>query len=237
MEEIKKWFESKRVESKERAEQFIEVPEAENCVLPAFRSDELDFVVSHKIAETLKTIVIPSCLTIAVYNLRKFYPFKGLYREQRRFGFACAFVGCFYGANHFYQNELRKNDFNLRELEEGLLRFNLGKLSILSFLSKSSEFRVSTGREATLEELTNLYSNYYSDDITYRSDLDKFRSAIWSHYTWINQYSEGSLRRYVLTELVEKVRRHEEVNLYAQDVLVWLYVWLLLVLVAIKGPS
>ena len=127
MEEIKKWFETKRVESKERAEQFIELPEAENCELPALRSDELDFVISHKITETLKTIVIPSCLTIAVYNLRKLYPLKGLYREQRRFGFACVFVGSFYGANHLYQNELRTNYFYLRELEEGLLRFNLGK--------------------------------------------------------------------------------------------------------------
>ena len=128
MEEIKKWFENKRAESKERAERFIEIPEAENCELPALRSDELDFVVSYKIAETIKTIVIPSCLTIAVYNLRKFYPFKGLYREQRRFGFGCAFVGSFYGANHLYQIELQKSDIYLRELEEGLLRFNLGKL-------------------------------------------------------------------------------------------------------------
>jgi len=143
MDEVKKWFESKRAESKKRAEQFIEIPEAESCELPALRSDELDFVVSHKITETLKTIVIPSCLTIAVYNLRKFYPFKGLYREQRRFGFSCAFVGSFYGANYLYQIELRNNEFFLRQLEEGLLRFNLGKEIIYSIFYQyvqNSEF-------------------------------------------------------------------------------------------------
>lgn len=145
MEEIKKWFENKKAESKERAEKFIKLPDADSCQIPALRPDELDFVVSRKIDETLKTILIPSCLTIAVYQLRKFYPFKGLYREHRRFGFAATFIGSFYGANYFYQKELKRNDFYLRELDEdGLLRFQLGTVLLqecLQNILKSSKFR------------------------------------------------------------------------------------------------